>query len=153
MSHTTCDPKIFAHIQKDAFAGHLGARVEIPAPGHSRVFLTITDAMTNFHGTTHGGVIFSISDMAFAAACNSHGRVAVALNVSICFLKPSFPGDRLVAEAREIHKGRRTSVYDITVINEATRDLIAKSQDQAYRKKEWIVPENKQPIPPDPQPS
>ncbi|MCF8124957.1 MAG: hotdog fold thioesterase [Desulfotignum sp.] len=143
MINNPCDPKIIAHIQKDAFASHLGARVEIPAPGHSRVFLTITDAMTNFHGTTHGGVIFSISDMAFAAACNSHGRVAVALNVSICFLKPSFPGDRLVAEAREVHKGRRTSVYDITVINEDTGSLIAKSQDQAYRKKEWIVPENK----------
>ncbi len=143
MSHTTCDPKIFARIQKDAFAGHLGARIEIPAPGHSRVSLTITDAMTNFHGTTHGGVIFSISDMAFAAACNSHGRVAVALNVSIIFLKPSFPGDCLVAEAREVQKGRRTSLYDITVINEDTGDLIAKSQDQAYRKKEWIVPESK----------
>ncbi|MEE4363989.1 MAG: hydroxyphenylacetyl-CoA thioesterase PaaI [Desulfotignum sp.] len=143
MSNSICDPKILSCIQKDAFANHLGARVEIPAPGHSRVSLTITDAMTNFHGTAHGGVIFSISDMAFAAACNSHGRVAVALNVSICFLKPSFPGDRLVAEAREVHKGRRTSVYDITVTNEDTKALIAKSQDQAYRKKDWIVPENK----------
>ncbi len=143
MNDSICDPKILSCIQKDAFANHLGARVEIPAPGHSRVSLTITDAMTNFHGTAHGGVIFSISDMAFAAACNSHGRVAVALNVSICFLKPGFPGDRLVAEAREIHKGRRTSVYDITVINEDTKALIAKSQDQAYRKKDWIVPENK----------
>jgi acyl-CoA thioesterase len=45
--------------------------------------LTVTDAMTNFHGTAHGGVIFAISDMAFAAACNSHGQVAVALNVSL----------------------------------------------------------------------
>ncbi len=143
MNNSTCDPKILEHIQKDAFAGHLGARVEIPAPGHSRVALTITDAMTNFHGTTHGGVIFSISDMAFAAACNSQGRVAVALNVSICFLKPSFPGDRLLAEAKEIHKGHRTSLYDITVTDEDTGELIAKSQDQAYRKKDWIVPENK----------
>ncbi len=142
MSHNACDQKVLDHILKDAFAGHLGARVEIPAPGHSRVSLTITKAMTNFHGTTHGGVIFSISDMAFAAACNSHGRVAVALNVSISFLKPSFPGDRLVAEAREVHKGRRTSLYDITVINEDTGELIAKSQDQAYRKKDRILPEN-----------
>ncbi|MCP4673229.1 MAG: hotdog fold thioesterase [Desulfobacula sp.] len=128
-------------IQTDAFARYLGAIVEIVKPGHSRVFLTITDNMTNFHGTTHGGVIFSISDMAFAAACNSHGKVAVAMNVSICFLKPSYPGDRLVAEAREDHNGRRTSLYSILIYNEKTRELIAKSQDQAYRKNDLLVPD------------
>ena len=103
--------------------------------------LTIDENMTNFHGTTHGGIIFSISDMAFAAACNSHGKVAVALNVSICFLKPSFPGDRLVAEAKEEHSSRRTSLYDIKIYNEDTGELIAKTQDQAYRKEKWFVNE------------
>lgn len=138
MTDSEREQKIRDHIQKDPFAAHLGATVNIVAPGHSLVSLTVTDFMTNFHGTTHGGVIFSISDMAFAAACNSHGRVAVALNVSICYLKPSFSGDRLKAEAREIHKGRRTSLYDITVINEDTGVLIARSQDQAFRKDDWI---------------
>lgn len=129
------------HIQKDKFANSLGAKVEIIKPGHSRVSLIVTDEMTNFHGTTHGGIIFSISDMAFAAACNSHGKIAVALNVSICFLKPSFPGDHLVAEAKEEHNGRRTSLYNIKIYNKKTGNLIAKSQDQAFRKDEWFVPE------------
>jgi len=141
MSDTARMQAINDHIQTDAFARYLGATVEIVKPGHSRVFLTINDNMTNFHGTTHGGIIFSISDMAFAAACNSHGKVAVALNVSICFLKPSYPGDRLVAEAKEEHNGRRTSLYSILIYNEKTQELIAKSQDQAYRKNDWIVPE------------
>lgn len=129
------------HIQKDKFANSLGAKVEIIKPGHSCVSLIVTDEMTNFHGTTHGGIIFSISDMAFAAACNSHGKIAVALNVSICFLKPSFPGDHLVAEAKEEHNGRRTSLYNIKIYNKKTGNLIAKSQDQAFRKDEWFVPE------------
>jgi acyl-CoA thioesterase len=141
MSDTICDKKVLDLIQKDSFAHHLGAKVQVVAPGHSRVSLTVTDVMSNFHGTTHGGVIFAISDMAFAAACNSHGRVAVALNVNICYLKPSFPGDRLVAEATEIHNGRRTSLYDITVTNQDTGALIARSQDQAFRKNERLVPE------------
>jgi acyl-CoA thioesterase len=129
------------HIQKDAFASYLGAKVEIIKPGHSRVSLTIDENMTNFHGTTHGGIIFAISDMAFAASCNSYGKVAVALNVSICFLKPSFIGDCLVAEASEEHNGRRILLYNIKVFNEKTGALIAKSQDQAYRKNEWFVQE------------
>ena len=59
---------IDAYIQNDAFARLLGAEVTIMAPGHSRVSLTVTEEMTNFHGMTHGGVIFALGDMAFAAA-------------------------------------------------------------------------------------
>lgn len=139
MDEKTRRQKISDHIQQDAFARSLGASIEILKPGHSRVSLTITESMTNFHGTTHGGIIFSVGDMAFAAACNSHGRVAVALNVSICYLKSSFPGDRLVAEAQEVHNGRKTALYDIKIYNEKTGELIAKSQDQAYRMNQWIV--------------
>lgn len=130
---------IAAHIQNDAFAHLLGAEVEILAPGHSRVSLTVTDRMTNFHGMTHGGVIFALGDMAFAAAGNSRGQVAVALNVSICFLNPSKVGDRLVAEARERHLGGRTGLYEITVVEAASDTLIARSQDLVYRKKAWFV--------------
>lgn len=127
------------HISKDAFVNFLGAEVEIPAPGHSRVSLTVTADMVNFHGMTHGGLIFSLGDMAFAAAGNSHGQTAVALNVNIYFLKASKAGDRLVAEAREISAGGRTALYEIKVYNEDTGDLIASSQDLVYRKKEWFV--------------
>lgn len=131
---------IDAHIQNDAFARLLGATVEIVAPGHSRVSLTVTEQMTNFHGTTHGGVVFALSDLAFAAASNSHGQTAVALNVSITFLNPSTIGDRLVAEAKECHLGGRTGLYEITVVEEGTGRPIARSQDLVYRKKAWFVP-------------
>ncbi len=139
MDEKTRREKLSEHIQQDAFAKSLGASVKVVKPGHSRVFLTITEKMTNFHGTTHGGIIFSIGDMAFAAACNSHGKVAVALNVSICYLKPSFPGDQLVAEAEEVYKGRKTALYDIRIYNENTGELIARSQDQAYCMNKWII--------------
>jgi acyl-CoA thioesterase len=131
---------IDAHIQNDAFARFLGATVTIVEPGHSRVSMTVTDQMTNFHGMTHGGVVFALSDLAFAAASNSHGQTAVALNVSITFTSPSTVGDRLVAEAKECHLGGPTGLYEITVMEETTGRLIARSQDLAYRKKEWFVP-------------
>ena len=127
-------------VQKDLFAAHLGAKVEILEPGHSRVSMTISEWMTNFLGMTHGSVIFAVSDMAFGAASNSHGQTAVALNIDISFLKASRPGDQLVAEAKEVHGGGRTALYDITVHNAQTGELIAKSQDLAYRTNEWFVP-------------
>ncbi len=132
--------KINEHIQADPFAEFLGAHVEILNPGHSRVTLTVTDTMVNFHGDTHGGVIFALGDMAFAAASNSHGQKAVALNVAINFLKATKSGDRLVGEAIEQTAAGPIALYDITVRNERTGDLVAKSQDLVYRKKEWFVP-------------
>lgn len=133
--------KIDDYIQQDPFAQSLGANVEIIEPGHSRVTLTIRDDMVNFHGITHGGVIFSLGDMAFAAASNSRGQTAVALNVGINFLKATKPGDRLVAEAIEQSESGPMALYDITIKDEKTGELVAKSQDLVYRKKEWFVPE------------
>ena len=132
--------KINEYIQCDPFARFLGANVEVLKPGHSRVTLTITDDMVNFHGTTHGGVIFALGDMAFAAASNSSGQTAVALNVAINFLKATNSGDRIVAEAAEQTASGPIALYDITIRDDRTGELVAKSQDLVYRKKEWFVP-------------
>ena len=132
--------KINEYIQCDPFARFLGAKVEVLEPGHSRVTLTVTDNMVNFHGNTHGGVIFALGDMAFAAAGNSHGQAAVALNVGMNFLKATNSGDRLVAEAIEQTATGAIALYDITIRDDRTGDLVAKSQDLAYRKKEWFGP-------------
>ena len=132
--------KINEHIQCDPFAQFLGVNVEILKPGHSRVTLTVTDDMVNFHGSTHGSVIFAVGDMAFGAASNSHGQTAVALNVGINFLKATNSGDRLIAEAKEQTAAGPIALYEITIRDEQTGDLVAKSQDLVYRKKEWFVP-------------
>ena len=134
-------------IQKDLYTKYLGATIEAIEPGYSRVSITVTEEMANFHGTTHGGLIFSLGDIAFAAASNSHGQMAVAMNVSISFMKASKPGDHLIAVAKETHAGGKTALYDITVIEEKSGELIAKSQNLVYRKREWFVsPENKKRI-------
>ncbi|MBL0712651.1 MAG: hydroxyphenylacetyl-CoA thioesterase PaaI [Desulfosarcina sp.] len=130
---------IKTHILKDPFVRKMGARFEVIKPGYSRVSLTVTENMANFHGMTHGGLIFALADMAFAAAGNSHGQTAVALNVNISFLKASRPGDKLVAEAKEVQVGGRTAVYEITVREADSGAIIACNQATVYRKKEWFV--------------
>lgn len=131
---------IQAYIQSDRFMAHLGAKIEVIEPGYSRLSLRVTEEMLNFHGMTHGGLVFSLGDMAFAAASNSYGQSAVALNVSISFLKATNVGDYLIAEAKEQQAGGRTALYDITVKEQQTGELIAKSQAMVYRKKHWFVP-------------
>lgn len=140
MTEKTRQNSINEYIKRDPFANYLGATVEDIQPGYSRVSLRVTEEMANFHGITHGSVIFALGDMAFAAAGNSHGQTALALNVSISFLRATKPGDLLVAEATEKHAGGRTALYEINIFNQKNGEPVAKSQNLVYRKREWFVP-------------
>src|SRR3989442_14201760 len=74
--------------------------------------------MVNFQRYPHGGVIFALADVAFGAACNSHGEAAVALNVTIAFLDAVTPDATLIAEGREKKQGRRAGFYEIEATTE-----------------------------------
>jgi acyl-CoA thioesterase len=95
--------------------------------------------MLNFHGVTHGGIVFGLADIAFAAASNSHGQKALALNVSISFLRATQAGDHLIAEATEVNMGGATALYNITVIEKNSQQLVAQCQAMVYRKRESVV--------------
>ena len=133
------NPDIVAHICKDAYANWIGATIEAIDRGYSRVSLVVTESMLNFHGMTHGGIIFSLGDIAFAAASNSHGQTAVALNVNMSFVRPTGVGDHLIAEAQEVNLGGATALYDIVVTEKNSHQLVAKSQGIVYRKRESFV--------------
>jgi len=133
------NPDIAAHIRKDAYANWLGATIETIEPGYSRVSLVVTESMLNFHGMTHGGLLFSLGDIAFAAASNSHGQTAVALNVATSFLRATGVGEHLVAEAKEVHLGGATALYDIVIIETNSGQLVAKSQATVYRKRDSFI--------------
>jgi acyl-CoA thioesterase len=81
--------------------------------------------MVNFQGAPHGGVIFTLADVAFAGACNAYGEDAVALSVTIDFLAQAPVGAVLVAEAHERRQGRRAGFYEVTVTTEDGRPVAA----------------------------
>ena len=74
--------------------------------------------MINGFGIVHGGVAFSLADSAFAFACNNRNVLSVALDTAINFLKPVHVGDILTAEAKELHNGKSTGLYHITISNQ-----------------------------------
>jgi len=107
-----------ARIEADPWSRTLGIEFLALGRGFCRLALTVEPHMVNFQGYPHGGVIFSLADIAFGAACNSRGEPAVALNMTISFLAAVPVGSRLVAEAREIKLGRRAGFYQVSVTGE-----------------------------------
>jgi acyl-CoA thioesterase len=121
-----------AQVEAEPWARALGVEYLELAPGGCRVALTLQPHMVNHQGNPHGGVIFSLADIAFGAACNSHGVSAVALTMTVSFLAPAPPGARLIAEARERRQGRRAGFYDVTVRTESG-EVVAALTSVAHR--------------------
>jgi acyl-CoA thioesterase len=119
-------------IHSDPYCKTLGIDVTELDDGHARTELTITDDLLNFHGTPHGGAIYSLADAAFAAASNSHGTTAVALETNISYLEPVDVGETLTATAEETHVAGSTAEYEIVVTDEA-ENRIATFRGRVYR--------------------
>lgn len=124
-------------VDGQALAGQLGLRLVEVFPGRAVVKLATGEHLTNILGGIHGTVIFALIDEAFQAACNAHGTVAVALNMNLTFHRAPEVGEELTAEAQELHCGRRTGTYLITVSDSRGR-RIATCQALAYRKGERL---------------
>lgn len=105
-------------MQNDLFSQWLGIEVLEVREGYSRIQATLRNEMLNGLGVIHGGIAFSVADSALAFACNNRNNLSVALDTSITFTKTLKPGDRITAEAKELHNGRSTGLYIITVTNQ-----------------------------------
>jgi len=111
--------KVVDHMmEKDLFSQWLGIEVLEVREGYSRIKMEVRKEMINGFNIVHGGIAFSLADSAFAFACNNRNVLSVALDTSINFLKPVSVGDTLTAVAEELHNGKSTGLYHITIINQ-----------------------------------
>lgn len=88
-------------MAQDAFSKLLGLEVDEVGEGYCRLHFRVREDMLNGFGILHGGVTYSDADSAFAFACNSHGRVSVALSTSMDYLEAGKLGDTLTVETKE----------------------------------------------------
>lgn len=126
-------------MENDAFSQWLGIEVLEIRESYSRIRMTIRKEMVNGFGIVHGGVPFSFADSAFAFACNNRNNLSVALDTSINFIKAVQIGDVLVAEAVEVHNGRSTGLYNITITNQ-NDDLVAQFKGLCFRTGKALLP-------------
>ncbi len=124
---------IFGAVETEPFARRLGIELVELKEGYSAVEMDYDPAgMDNIYGRAHGGAVFGLIDEAFETASQTHGTIAVALNVNVTYVASPEPGSRLRAEAREVSRTKKTALYDIKVREKGGR-LIAGCQATAFR--------------------
>jgi acyl-CoA thioesterase len=108
---------------EDRASAGLGMRIARVAPGEAELTMTVESRMVNGHGICHGGFIFALADSAFAFACNSFNRRAVAQSNTITYLRPAKLGDMLTARAVQTTSAGRSGITDVTVSDQDGRAI------------------------------
>jgi len=106
------------YFERDRYASLCGVEIVEATFGSALVKLRIEDRHLNGLDMAHGGCLFTLADMAFAVASNSHGVPAVAVSASITYVKAVRSGV-VFARAREVSRSRRLAVYAVEVTDEA----------------------------------
>lgn len=119
----------FANIEEartyfvgDRFAVNAGVTIEELCENRSVCAMDITPDHRNAENGVMGGAIFTLIDLAFAAAANNVHRPTVAQQVSMNFLSGS-RGHRLTATAKCRKDGRSSCVYQVDVTDDLGRDI------------------------------
>ncbi|HXL58839.1 MAG TPA: hydroxyphenylacetyl-CoA thioesterase PaaI [Chitinophagaceae bacterium] len=127
-------------MQFDYFSQWMGVRLLNVKEGYSKIQITLRKEMLNGFAIAHGGITFALADSAFAFACNSDGKITVALDVSISFPKAGKEGDTLTAEAKLINKTNKTGLYLIEVKNQHD-ELVALFKGTCYKTEKKLMDE------------
>jgi len=125
-----------AFFARDRYAAMTGIEIVEAGPGFCRARLAIEEKHLNAANVVQGGAIFTLADLAFAVASNSHGQLALAINANISFLHGVSSGT-IFATATEIGEPGRLGAYDVLVTDEAD-NIVARFNGMVYRKKQRL---------------
>lgn len=120
-----------AMLRTDTAKKAFGIRLEELERGRAVLTMQVRDDMVNGFGITHGGMVFTLADTAFAYACNEGSNAVVASGVDITFTRASRSGDTLTATAERRWLSGRNGLYDITVIDQNDR-VIAEFRGRSF---------------------
>lgn len=119
-------------FKNDAFADNAGVELLETGHGFARARMKIEPMHLNGGGVCQGGALFTLADLAFAVATNSHAQLTFSVNSEIHFFRSEKSG-YLYAEAHEIFNGGRLANCEVKITNEHG-DLVASFNGTGYRK-------------------
>lgn len=119
-------------FKDDRYAVFSGVELLEVEPGRAKTKMEIRNMHLNAGNVVQGGAIFTLADLAFAAAVNAYGNLAMSIETSIRYFKGVGNGI-LYAEAKVVHLHKKLATFEITVTNEK-EELIALFTATAYRK-------------------
>ena len=121
----------------DRFAAGAGVRLVEIGDGYARAEMMVTESHVNGANVCQGGAIFTLADLAFAAAVKSGGLMTVGTTNNITYLRSAVIGDVLTAEARQ-EDHHKMPFCEIRVTNQDGL-LVCVMTGSAYRRQVPLI--------------
>ncbi|MCR4602373.1 MAG: PaaI family thioesterase [Prevotella sp.] len=122
----------------DRFAMMAGCQLLEIREGYARAAMTVEEHHLNGGNFCQGGAIFTLADLAFAAAVNSHLVLTVSTSSNISFFRSVPLGATIYAEAQELVDHHRMPYAEVRITDEQQR-LVAIFTSGGYRKSNVIL--------------
>ncbi len=121
------------YFEGDRFAMDAGIVIDEIDEGYARLHMMVDERHLNGAGWCQGGAMFTLADLAFACATNSHGKDTVTVSANITLLRGAAPGTMLIAEAREMFD-HKTLPFGEVRITDDNGQLVAVMTSSGYRR-------------------
>ena len=125
-------------FKRDRFASLAGIELTEVSEGHSKARMLVKEEHLNGGDVCQGGALFTLADLAFAAAVNSHRVLTVSTSSNITFFRPVAKGSYVYAEATEIVDHRRMPFAEVRLTDDQGR-LVAVFTSSGYRKEGVVL--------------
>ena len=123
-------------LKGDSFALFAGIELLEVKKGYAKARMEIKPMHLNGGGVCQGGAIFTLADLAFAAATNSHAKMTLSITSTVNFFKAESKGF-LYAEAKEVFDHKRLSNCEVCITNEGG-ELVATFTGTGYRREKTL---------------
>ena len=120
-------------FKRDRYATLSGCELTEIGEGYARARMTVQQQHLNGGDVCQGGAIFTLADLTFAAAVNSHLTLTVSTSSNITFFRPVPLGATIYAEARELIDHPRIPYAEVRVTDDDGH-LVALFTSSGYRK-------------------
>lgn len=125
---------LFDFFKNDRFAAMAGVELMEISEGYAKARMLITPEHLNGGGVCQGGALFTLADLAFAAAVNSHLVLTFSTTSTITIFRSVVEG-YVFAEANEIVNHPRLPYAEVKITDEKGQ-LIAIFTSSGYRKRD-----------------
>ncbi|MGI6242947.1 MAG: PaaI family thioesterase [Prevotella sp.] len=122
------------YFTNENFVNLVGAKLIAVSDGFAKARMEIKEKHLNTYGICQGGALFTLADLAFAAAVNKDSINTLTTGANITYVKHALLGDILTAEAHELVNHHRMPFAEVRITNQAG-ELLAVFTASGYRKK------------------
>jgi len=122
-------------FEGDSYAKSLGITLDELTEDTIQMHMQLRQDMLNMYNRPHGGIIYSLADVAFSVLGNNKNNISVGLDCSITYHASPDPGTMLIVEGKILSSSRRTAafLFDVFAEKEGIRTLVATMKSVSYR--------------------